>query len=228
MISARSLAISLFWVVFSVNFISAQELSSYREFQFGSQLPIVARQAGLELSAAKVVHERPALIQELNRYSPISFGSSSQVESVKTTLFTFYNGQLSRLTIGYDPNRTKGLTDEDMVAAISVQYGTPTRPAAEKTVPSAQEYNNNDQVIAVWEDPEYSFTLSRSQYQSTYGVVGVSKQLDTLAQAANVEAIRLDQQEAPARETKRRQKLDDDERASREKARLDNKPNFRP
>jgi hypothetical protein len=228
MVKVRSVAISLFWVALSVNFVYAQELSGYREFQFGAQLPIVARQAGIEPSAAKVIHERPALIQELNWYSPLSLSSSPQADSVKTTLFTFYNGQLSRLFISYDPNKTKGLTDEDMVDAISVKYGTATRPAAGKSISSSQEFNDNERVIAVWEDSKYSFTLFRSPYQGAFGVIGVSKQLDTLAVAANLEAIRLDGQEAPARETKRREKLDDEERASQEKARLNNKPNFRP
>ena len=59
-------------------------------------------------------------------------------------------------------------------------------------------------------------------------MIGVSKQLETLALAASLEAIRLDELEAPARETKRRQKMDDEERASQEKARLNNRPNFRP
>src|SRR5207344_2120458 len=104
--------------------------------------PIVARQAGLDPSAATVIHERPALIQELNWYSPLSFSSSAQADSVKTTLFTFYNGQLSRLVISYDPNKTKGLTDEDMVDAISVKYGTAIRPAAEKSMASSAEFNN--------------------------------------------------------------------------------------
>jgi hypothetical protein len=228
MIRIRSVAITLFWVVVSVNFISAQGLTGYREFQFGMQLPFVARQAGLDPSAAKVIHQRPALIQELNWYSPLSFSTSPQADSVRTTLFTFYNGQLSRLVISYDTNKTKGLTDEDMVDALSVKFGTATRPAAEKSISSSQEYNNNERVIAVWEDSNYSFTLLRSPYQAAYGVIGVSKELDTLALAANVEAIRLDEQEAPVRETKRRQKQDDEERASQEKARLNNRPNFRP
>jgi hypothetical protein len=54
------------------------------------------------------------------------------------------------------------------------------------------------------------------------------RQLDALAQAAILEAIRLDDQEASALEAKRRQVLDSAERASQEKARLENKPNFRP
>lgn len=228
MIRARTVAISLFWIALSVNFISAQELTGYREFQFGMQLPFVARQAGLDPSAAKVIHQRPALIQELTWYSPLSFSTSPQADSVKTTLFTFYNGQLSRLVISYDPNKTKGLTDEDMVDALSVKFGTATPPVAEKNISSSQEFNDNKRVIAVWEDSKYSFTLFRSPYLGALGVIGVSKQLDSLALAANVEANRLDEQEAPVRETKRRQKLDDEERASQEKARLNNKPNFRP
>jgi hypothetical protein len=228
MIRARSVAISLFWVALSVNFIYAQELSGYREFQFGSSLEMVAKQAGMELSAAKVIHERPALIQELNWYSPLSFSSSPQASSVKATLFTFYNGQLSRLVISYDPNKTKGLTDEDMVDAISVKYGKAARPAEEKTISSSPDYNHNERVIAVWEDPQYAFTLFRSPYQSAYGVIGMSKQLDGLAQTANLEAIRIEREEAPAREIKRRQKQDDEEQASQAKSRLDNKPNFRP
>src|SRR5689334_6377240 len=112
MLRARTLAIVLFWVAFAANVVRAQELSSYREFQFGSQLPVVAKQAGLESSAAKVIHERPALIQELNRYSRLSATSSPEADSIKTTLFTFYNGQLSRLLISYDPAKTKGLTEQ--------------------------------------------------------------------------------------------------------------------
>lgn len=228
MVSVRRIAIPIFWVMLSVHFVHGQDLSSYREFQLGTNLPVIAKQAGLETSAAKVIHERPALIQELTWHSPLSFGSSPQTDSVKTTVFTFYNGQLSRLVISYDPNKTKGLTDEDLVEAISAKYGTGIRPAAEKTVSSSQEYNNNERVIAVWEDSQYAFTLFRSPYQAAYGVIGVSKQLDSVAQAAKAEAIRLDQQEAPARETKRRQKLDGDERASQERARIENKPTFRP
>ena len=49
-----------------------------------------------------------------------------------------------------------------------------------------------------------------------------------MAGAAIVEAIRLDEQEAPQRETERQKKRDDEDHAAQEKARLVNKPNFRP
>ena len=59
-------------------------------------------------------------------------------------------------------------------------------------------YNDSEKVIARWEDSQYSFNLFRSSYQPTFGMVVFSKRLDALARLAIVEAIRLDEQEAPA------------------------------
>ena len=228
MFKARSVTISIFWVVLSVQFIHAQDLSGYREFQFGMNLPAIAKQAGLEPSAAKVIHKRPELIQELTSQSPFSFSSSPQADSVKTTLFSFYNGELSRIVISYDPHKTKGLTAEDMVEAISVKDGTAIKTAAETTISSSQVYNDNKVVIARWEDSQYSFTLFRSSYLPDFGMIALSKRLDALAQAANIEAARLDEQEAPQREIERKKKQDEENRAAQEGARSVNKPVFRP
>ena len=55
-----------------------------------------------------------------------------------------------------------------------------------------------------------------------------SKRLDPLAQAAIVEAIRLDEREAPQREIALQKQQDEEKRAGQAKARLVNKPAFRP
>jgi hypothetical protein len=55
-----------------------------------------------------------------------------------------------------------------------------------------------------------------------------SKPLDALAQVAIVEAIRLNEQEAPQREIDRQKKQDDEKLAAGQKARPANKENFRP
>ena len=68
----------------------------------------------------------------------------------------------------------------------------------------------------------------QSSIQSTFGLVAYSKRLDALAQASSVEAIRLDQQEAPQREIERQKKKGDENRAQQEKARKANKLPFRP
>src|ERR1017187_7089209 len=64
------------------------DLSKYRGFQFGTDLSTVARQAGVDPSQVKVIHSRPALIQELE-WRPQSRVISSQTESAKSVVFSF-------------------------------------------------------------------------------------------------------------------------------------------
>ena len=228
MINARNLAISIFCGLLSVHFIHAQDLSRYREFQLGTNLPTIAKQAGLEPSAARVIHQRPVLIQELTWQPLFSTSSSPQTDPVWNTLFSFYNGELFQIVVNYKRNKTAGLTAEDLVEAISAMYGTATAPAAEITFSFSGVYNDSAVVIARWEDSQYSFNLFRSSYQPAFGMIAVSKRLDTLARAAAIEAIRLDKQEAPQREIERQRKQDEGNRSGQEKARLVNKPKFRP
>ena len=66
----------------------AADLSHYRGFRFGADLPTVAKHADANPSEAKVTHRRPALIQELE-WRPQRLGSSSQTEPVKGVVFSF-------------------------------------------------------------------------------------------------------------------------------------------
>ena len=204
------------------------DLSRYRGFQFGETLPAVAKQAGLDVSQAKVIHEHPALLQELEW--PIWLASSfdSPQDPVRTILFSFYNGELFRVLVSYDRDETQGLTTEDLTEAISAQYGTATKPANNEIVfSSAQVYNDSEAVIARWEDSQYSFNLYRSTYQPTFGMIAFSKRLDALACAATAEAIQLDAAGAPQREIQRQNQEDEKNRESLEKARQVNKSKFR-
>jgi hypothetical protein len=212
----------------SVPAMAAPDLSRYRAFQFGETLSAVAKQAGLALSEVKLIHERPAVIQELEWPVWLAGGSSPRTDPVKTILFSFYNGELFRIVVNYDRDETAGLTTGDMVEAISATYGSATEPAgSEIAFSSTQVYNDSEAVIARWEDLQYSFNLYRSTYQPTFGMIAFTKTLDALARAATTEAIRLDAQEAPQREIQRQQREDDAKRELLEKARLANKSNFR-
>jgi len=208
--------------------VDEQDFSRYREFQFGMNLPAIAKLAGLEPSQAKVIHRRPALIQELNWQARLTL-TSPQADPVRAVFFSFYNGELFRIVVNYDRYKTEGLTNGEMIEAISARYGTATRPTA-KTIrfSSFQVYDDSEVVIARWEDSQYSFNLFRSYYQPTFGMIAFSKPLDALARAAVAEAIRLDEQEAPQREIERQKEQDAKDRAGQEKARLANRPNFRP
>jgi hypothetical protein len=204
--------------------VDSQDLSRYGEFQFGMNLLAVAKQADMKPSEARVIHQRPAVIQELDWRSLRSFDASVEGDPVKEILFSFYDGELFRMVVNYDQYRTEGLTDEDMVAAISAKYGTATRPAAKIILFSSfQVYNDSEKILARWEDSQFSWNLFRSSYQPTIGMVVFSKRLDALARAAMVEAIRLDQREA-----ERQKKQAEEDHAAQEKARLVNKVVFRP
>ena len=212
----------------SAPLIDAPDLSTYREFRLGMHLLAVAKQAEMQPSEARVTHQRPALIQELEWRPQRSLAYSPQADPVQEVLFSFYNGELFRIVVNYDQLRTEGLTDEDMVEAISARYGTATKPTAKVILfSSSQVYNDSENVIARWEDSQYSFNLFRSSYEPTFGMLVFSKRLDPLAQAAIVEAMRLDEQEAPQREVALQNKQDEENQARQAKARLVNKAAFR-
>jgi len=64
-ISLRNLAISMSWAALSVPLLLAADLSSYRNFQLGMNLLAVEKQADIKPSEAKTVHQRPAMLQDL-------------------------------------------------------------------------------------------------------------------------------------------------------------------
>jgi hypothetical protein len=116
-----------------------------------------------------------------------------------------------------------------MIQAISAKYGTATKPAGtEITFSTSQVYNDSEPIIARWQDAQYSFNLYRSAYQPSFGMIAFSKRLDALARTATTEANRLEAQTAPQREIQRQQKEDDENHEALEKARQENKSNFRP
>ena len=117
-----------------------------------------------------------------------------------------------------------GLTAEDMIESISASYGTATKPAAE----IAFGYNEREKILARWEDPQCSVNLVRSSYGLAFTMVVLSKRLDALAGTAITEAIQIERQEAPQREIERQKRQDEETRVARAKARLVNKPTFRP
>jgi hypothetical protein len=227
MISVRILAMAFSWVVISAPLLPAQDLSRYRGFQLGTSLVAVAQQAGVT-PEARVLHQRPELIQELMWLPPRAFGSTPQGDSVRKVLFSFYNDQLFRMVVSYDRHRTEGLTAEDMVEALSATYGLATLPATELMPSLSRVSHGSDRSLAHWEDAEYSLHLFRSSYLSTFGVVVYSKRLDALARAATVEATRLDEQEAPQRGIERQQKETEENRVQQQKARQLNRATFRP
>jgi len=207
--------------------VRAADFSTYRSFQLGMSLTEAAKQADRKSADARTVYQRPALIQEIN-WAPRSYGLSgtAKPDPVQDCLLRFYDGRLFQIVVSYDRYKVEGMTAEDLIETISTVYGMPTRPSVEIAYHSL--YSETAPVLARWEDSQYSYNLVPSRDQSSFALVLWSKELDTLAQTAMMEAARLDAEEAPQREIQKQKKRDDDERLLLEKARTANKSNFRP
>jgi len=205
---------------------TAGDFSKYRNFEFGSDLATVAKQAASDPSQAKVIHSRPTLIQELE-WRPQPLGASSRAESAQEVLFSFYDGQLFRIQVDYDRYQTEGLTVDDFVDALSATYGPAAKVAAPAKVAPGR-YDDQEEIVAQWQDSQYRFDLIRLSYGPTFRLVGVMKRLEAPAEAANLEAKRLDDLEAPQRDAARLASEQEAAKSKSEKARLVNKPKFRP
>jgi hypothetical protein len=207
--------------------VSAGDLSHYRGLQLGMSLTAAAKEAGTTPTQARIVHQRPALIQEMEwRPRPSGLAEPVKADSVRDGLLCFFNGELFRIIVAYDRYKVEGMTAEDMIEGISAAYGLARRPVTEIAFHS--DYGEVAAVIARWEDADYSYDLVRTGDRSSFAMVMYSKRLDALAQAAIVEAVRLEAQEAPQRELEKQKKREEEERLALEKARSVNKANFRP
>jgi hypothetical protein len=230
MIDARVLATVAFGLVVSTNSLHGQGRAQYRDFQLGGDLPSVSALSGVAASEAKTVHVRPALMQTLEWQIPyyVSGSTAPQNDPVQQIAFSFYNDQLFRLVIDYDPQRTAGMTDGDLIDALSGQYGSPS-PAGAKNRPAVtpQLEGESGTPISRWGGADYSVVLYRSSYAS-FRLIVASPRLEALARTADAQAIRLDDREGPQREIARQKQELEDTRASQDKARLANKAAFRP
>jgi hypothetical protein len=228
MVISRTFMISVLCFGFSSSLGIAQDLSKYRDFQFGMNVDSVAKRIQLKPTDARTRHGRPALIQTLE-WNQVGYAEPEPNSvSVRSIRFDFYNDELSKIAVTYSSVQTNGLTAEDIIEAISKIYGTATMPGDSVSVSNYTTYEDREKVLARWDDEQYSYNLYRSSYGNTFGLVAFSKTLDVMARDASQEADRLDKLEEPARELAQQKKQAEDARAAQEAARSVNKPKFRP
>jgi hypothetical protein len=197
--------------------LRGQDLSKYRTFSLGTSMANVLRHTDQKLADVQVIHDRPAVIQELTWWPPNLPGASFRADTVEQILFSFYNGALYKISVTYDRTSTEGLTAEDMVKSISTKYGPPTNIALEIDSATNDRYEVKQKPVASWEDSQYSFDLVRSSFSDVFGLVIYSKRVNAEAELAIAEAVRLDQQEGPKREAQRQKKETDDLEVARQK-----------
>lgn len=231
MSSIRTLGIVAVGLVVSTHALESQDQARYRDYRLGGDLASISALTGVAASEAKTIQQRPAVMQELvwrRPYTP-SGTAAAETDPVKEIAFSFYNDQLSKIVVDYDRDRTAGLTDADLVDAISIEFGPRLKPGVKAGQPAAPPIDEESGTrIARWGDADYAVVLYRSSYASGFRLIVTSPRLEALARTAVAQAARLDEREAPQREIAR-QKKEADERAEAEaKARAANKAAFRP
>ena len=213
-------AFTIFSTLALASLLPATDLSVYREFHLGSSPGDVAKLAGMESSAARLVSSRPERIEELdwkiNRFE----SPAARPDSVSEIRFRFYNGRLFEMMVSYDRDHTGGLTDADMSEALSAP-GT-------KEMSFNSEYNSTVRVIAQWHDRQNLVSLVGFSYGGGFGVIVSSNDSLALAQLAMVESDRLDRVEPPQRAQDLKAKHAAETATRDEQLRLLNKPGFRP
>jgi hypothetical protein len=143
--------------------------------------------------------------------------------SINEIVFSFVDDQLFRMTVVYDRSRTTGLTNADMIAALTDVYGAaiiPTRVSADAALGTT--------VLAEWQQADAGVVLRRSQYNEAFSLVITSLPLEAIARKAQTTARVLDAREAPAREAELARKRADEQRQAEEQARTANKKVFKP
>lgn len=210
--------------VLSSQLASAQDLSRYRAYALDSSLESVVVASGVRPTDTKVLHERPAKIQEVEWRAPYVRSGTELADPVRGLTFSFVDDALYQVLVNYDPDRTDGLTDSDIIASLTTTYGTPLLKSARNRAPAPV----NTVVLAQWDSADSSLTLLRGAYSTDFQLVLTSKALGTRARDAIREAGRLDTAEAPRRELAQRKKEAADAAAARDKVRTTNKAAFRP
>ena len=220
----RSSILCLAFLLFTAPLLRGQDLSKYRHFTFGMSLSRVLERTDQKMADVRVIHARPALVQELNWWPPNLLGTSFRSDTVEQILFSFYNAELYKIFVTYDRTSTEGLTAEDMVKSISAKYGPATSVKPEVDSATNERYDMKQKPVATWEDSQYSLNLIHSSSSGSFELLIYSKRLNAEAEVALAEAVKLEKEEEPQREAERQKKQTGDLEATRQK----NQKSFRP
>lgn len=232
MMTAQTVTICALGIALLVQRVDAEEFSRYRTFDLGASLASVSASTGVAASEVKTLHERPAVLQDLEwrplRWIPGTVSAST--DPVGQMVFSFYDDQLFRIVVDYRHDGTAGMTNADLIEAISAIYGAPLAKSsrAPARVPSEVEADSGV-AVARWGDREHAIVLYRtSSYGEALRLIVTAIPTDALARKAEDQARRLEEREGPSRELARQKQARADGIAAAQKARAANKKAFLP
>jgi hypothetical protein len=215
----RNLPFCLMALFFAVPALGGQEFSRYRSVSLGTSLPAILKYTGQKAIDVKLIHARPALIQEVTWWPSNTSGTTAQPEDVREIVFSLYNGELYKMAVTYDRSSTQGLTTPDMMKAVTAKYGPVTNFVLAIDSSTNDQYDLKAKTIASWGNAQFAVDLVRSPFTDDFGLIIYSKRMNADAESAIAESVRLEEQERPTREALRQQKATDDLEETRQKNR---------
>ena len=201
--------------------------SHYRTLALGDSVPAVVETLKARPTDVKIVQERPTLIQQLTwRRQRYVSGESAVVDPVDEMVLTFHLGQLTRIAVSYERNRTEGLTDADLTDAFVDVYGPPMLPSTSshttrvKSAPGA--------ALGLWSDGVTLVTLRREGHPPQLKLTVATLVADAAMQEALADGAELAASEAPGKALAKSTADAAELLARADRIRRDNKASFKP
>src|SRR5579862_1504392 len=201
--NARTVAVCAFGLALLSPRVDAQDFSRYRTFDLGASVASVSTTTGVAASEAKTLHQRPVVLQNLEwRPSRWNTGAATgSADAAQQMVFSFYDDRLFRIVVDYGRDATAGMTNADLIEAISAIYGEPLANTvrAPGRVPSDVEAESGT-AVARWGDRDHAVVLYRtSSYGDALRLIVTALPVDALARKAESQARLLEDREAPSR-----------------------------
>ena len=187
----RVILVSLF-IATSASLLGAQTRSHYRTYQMGDHVLAISRQIGVPSPPVTLVPRTLGAVEELRwRAQHVRRGVAPSSDPVARLVFSFYEDQLFRIVIDYGSDRTEGMTEADMVAAVSKVYGAPAKRTDPPNPVGLRPQRPVDSVVAQWTDGDHQVALLAVQGQAAFRMIVASASLEAVARGAGA-------REAPA------------------------------
>ena len=183
--STRRVVLTLLCSAMSASLLGAQGRPHYRAYQMGDDVLTISRQLGVPSPAGTLMPPALGAVEEL-RWRPqyVRRGVAPSSDPVARLVFSFFENQLFRIVIDYASARTEGMTEADVVAAVSKVYGAPARRTHPPSPVGLRPQRPADSVVAQWTDGGHQVALLAAQDQIAFRLIVSSAPLEAFARAA--------------------------------------------
>jgi hypothetical protein len=193
--SIRRVVVAWLCIVTSASLLGAQSRHDYRTYRMGDDALSIAQQIGVP-STVDAVPGVVGPVRELRwRAQRVRPGDAPSDDPVALLVFSFYEDQLFRIVIDYSTERTEGMTEADMVAAMSRIYGPPAKRTDPPNPVGLHPQRPADSVVAQWIDGELGVALLAVRDQSAFRVIVASVPLERRARGAGAHEASADLQD---------------------------------